>query len=61
MKTLSKKEIIAELKKLGIDSTSEIKSYFKDYRGYSSKPSRSFIEKVLEIQKDWEHVLKNRK
>jgi hypothetical protein len=35
MVTLSKKEILAELKKLGINSTSELNSYLQEYKNYS--------------------------
>lgn len=34
MAALSKKEILAELKKLGFNSTSELNSCFKDYKQY---------------------------
>jgi hypothetical protein len=34
MGTLSKKEIWAELKKLGINTTTQLKSYLKEYYNY---------------------------
>ena len=34
MAGLTKKEILDQLKKLGINSTSELKSYFREYRNY---------------------------
>lgn len=34
MKTLTKKEILDQLKKLGIDSSSELKNYLEEYKEY---------------------------
>jgi hypothetical protein len=47
MKNLSKKEVLAELKKLGINSTSELNSYYKEYKGYSAESSETFLIKIL--------------
>jgi hypothetical protein len=53
MKNLSKKEVLAELKKLGINSTSELNSDYKKYKKYSAKSSQTFLSKYYEnlIQK----------
>jgi len=34
MIALTRKEILAELKKLGIDTLSELKTYFREYSAY---------------------------
>ncbi len=47
MAYLTKKEILAELKKLGINSTSEINSYYKEYKDYSAKSSQAFPTRIL--------------
>ncbi len=41
---LTKKEIFAQLKKLGINSASEISSYYKEYRKSSEKTSQEYYE-----------------
>jgi hypothetical protein len=40
MEKLSKKEILDELKRLGIDSSSEPKSYLTEYKKYSKSSDR---------------------
>ncbi len=47
MAALTKKEILAELRKLGIDSTSEINSYYREYKEYSVKYSQTFFTGTL--------------
>jgi hypothetical protein len=48
MENLSKKEVIAELKKLGINSTSELNSYYKEYKRFSAKSSQAFFARILQ-------------
>ncbi len=47
MAALTKKEIIAELKKMGISTTSEINSYYKEYKEYSAKCSQAYFTRIL--------------
>ncbi|MDH4029136.1 MAG: hypothetical protein OEU95_09925 [Nitrospirota bacterium] len=37
MKTLNRKEILAELRKLGIQTFSELRSYLRDYNEYCER------------------------
>ncbi len=41
MEILSKKEVLAELDKLGIDTTSDLKTYFKQYKTYFKLQNKS--------------------
>ena len=47
MKDLTRKEILDELKKLGVNNTSELNAYYKEYKGYSAKSSQTFLENLL--------------
>jgi hypothetical protein len=47
MTDLTKKEIMAELKKLGIDHASELDLYYNDYREYSVKCSPTYFARTL--------------
>ncbi len=47
MASLTKKEILTELKKMGINSTSEINSYYREYKEYSTKSSQAFLTRIL--------------
>lgn len=48
MSNLTKKEIIAELKKLGINSVHEINTYYKEYKRYSSPNSKKFLSRTAQ-------------
>jgi hypothetical protein len=50
MKSLTKKEIQQELKRLGINTPSEIKSFLKEYKVYISSQK----DLVMELQKSIE-------
>jgi hypothetical protein len=50
MKELSKKEILGQLEKLGIDSTSELNSCLMEYKEFS-KSSHTFSAKTLSLNK----------
>ena len=48
MADLTKKEIIAELRKVGVHSTAEIDIYYREYREYSAQYSRAYFTKTLQ-------------
>jgi hypothetical protein len=41
MEVLNKKEVFAELKKLGINTTPELKTYFREYKTYFNLQNKS--------------------
>jgi hypothetical protein len=41
MDLLNKKEVLDELNKLGIDTTSELKTYFREYKTYFNLQHKS--------------------
>ncbi|TNF54939.1 hypothetical protein EP227_03475 [bacterium] len=54
MKGLTRKEIIAELRRLGINSIPDLKKYLREYRNYNNgSPSLSQQEVIL---KEWKKV-----
>lgn len=48
MANLTKKEIVAELNKLGINATSEIDLYYAEYAAYSAKYSQVYFIRILQ-------------
>ena len=48
MADLTKKEIIAELRKVGVNSTAEIDIYYREYREYSARYSQAYFTKSLQ-------------
>jgi hypothetical protein len=52
MAALSKEEILAGLKKLGINSTSELKSCLKEYKEYYQKRDTVPLQKHQEVMED---------
>jgi hypothetical protein len=59
MTDLTKKEIMAELKKLGIDHATELDRYYRDYRDYSIKFSQTAFARTL--KKITRQLLRQRK
>lgn len=54
MKGLTRKEIIAELRRLGITSIPDLKKYLREYRNYNNcSPSLSQQEVIF---KEWKKV-----
>jgi hypothetical protein len=47
MTDLTKKEIMVELKKLGIDRAPELDLYYRDYMEYSVKYSQTYFARTL--------------
>ncbi|MHA2220192.1 MAG: hypothetical protein ACXACY_30285 [Candidatus Hodarchaeales archaeon] len=52
MKALTEKEILNELKRLGINSASDLKRYLKEYKTYND--SLYNLQKQKIILKEWE-------
>jgi hypothetical protein len=48
MTDLTKKEVLDQLKKLGVHNTSELKFYYKEYKDYSVKYSQVYFSRILQ-------------
>jgi hypothetical protein len=60
MKGLTRKEIIAELRRLGINSFSDLKKYLREYRNYNNcSPDLAQQEVILVEWKKATSYLKN--
>ncbi|MHA2010714.1 MAG: hypothetical protein ACXACY_30715 [Candidatus Hodarchaeales archaeon] len=51
MKALTEKEILNELKRLGISSASDLNRYLKEYKTYND--SLAYLQKQKIILKEW--------